>query len=490
MPLLNDEIDAAFADIDQADQAIESCDIAKSAFVWGDKGPTGINEKWAIDKIAETRILIFDVTENSFFRFSEGIWLKKTKAEVREFVDAFIRSQISTSSRLSIDKLLTRRGLDNIVERLTGHPEVVRRDAFANKPHGIILVSNGRLSVCKDGSIDFCFGHKGNPEDLQTTRLPIAYDPALRPTKTLSWLHRVFTHPEDVEAVSKLLGVCLYGSCRWKKVVVIHGKANMGKSQIPLLAERLVGRTRVSEFETKRLSERFENRRFVGKVLLRAEDVPADFMTSSCAEPIKQLTGFGAMRVEGKNSSEEFDLKGDKIFVMTSNHRLRVRSGVDRTAWEERLVYLEADGDSYEREEQDSYFLDALFEDEVEASGILNFALRGLQTIMTERYWRRSEVQHDRVKRILDEGDSVIVWARECLKDSKDDDLRPGVTISEGWASYLRWTEAKELQPWAERTWREIAIETVADVFGKTTSNNLNRNGLAQKGWRGLALVA
>jgi hypothetical protein len=90
---------------------------------------------------------------------------------------------------------------------------------------------------------------------------------------------------------------------------------------------------------------------------------------------------------------------------------------------------------------------------------------------------------------VLDEGDSVIVWARECLASGTDDEDRPGVTVSEGWASYLRWTESKNLQPWAERTWREIAIETVADVFGKSTSNNLGRNGLAQKGWRGLSLT-
>jgi phage/plasmid-associated DNA primase len=484
MPLLED-IDTQLA---YADEVRDQGTIAELGFVKDKYGYKSLSEKYWMDRIAAQGVLIYDPVSSTFYRFERGVWFTRTKAEIREMVDAFIRAVVPVGEGIPLDKLLTKKSLDSLVERLAGHHCIVRRDAFANKPHGIVLVANGRLAIAKDGHISFRSDELGRPEDMQTTRLPISYNPDAKPLKTLSWLKRVFTHEEDVNAVAKLLGVCLYGSCRWKKVVVIHGKANMGKSQIPLLAERLVGRSRVSEFETKRLSERFENRRFVGKVLLRAEDVPADFMTSTCAEPIKQLTGFGAMRVEGKNSHEEFDLKGDKIFVMTSNHRLRVKSGVDRTAWEERLVYLEADGESYERNEQDSYFLDSLFEDEEEASGLLNFALEGLQTILEEGYWQRSDVQHDRIKRVLDEGDSVIVWARECLSSAKDDEDRPGVTISEGWASYLRWTEMKELQPWNERTWREIAVETVADVWGKSTSNNLNRNGLVQRGWRGLAL--
>ena len=439
--------------------------------------------------IADTGDLIFDPLPDSFHYFSDGLWYPKTRAEIREIVDRIIRAA-SFGANLNLDKLLSMNLLNGIVNRLAGHPCIVRRNAFANPPHGIILVANGRLEISMAGRVTFDEESRGNREDMQQTRLQISYVRGALARKTLRWLSRIFSGRKgDIAAIARMAGACLWGSSRWKKMVVIHGKANLGKSQIPLLIERLIGRLRVAEFETKRLGERFEMRRYLGKVFLRAEDVEADFMTHVYASTLKQLTGFGSLRVEGKNSHEEFELRGDKMICATSNFRLRVRADVDRSAWEERLVYLEADGDPYAREEQDCYFLDTIFGDNDEASGILNFALAGLAHILCCG-WELSPAQLARTQRVMDQSDSVAQWARQelCAAGAEEDPSRPGVTVSEAWANYLGWVERNKLDAWPDRIWREMAIEAVEGVHGKNTSNNLQRGECVSRGWRGMAL--
>jgi len=489
MPLF-DEIDTAFEELDHVDQVIEKGDITKAAFTWGQKGPVGINERWAIDKIAETKLLIFDPSENTFFRFCDGLWVKKTRPEIRELVDAFIRSQVPCNVRFPLDKVLSRRGLDNVVDRLTGHEGVVRKDAFVVRPLGILLVKNGRIEIKRSGEISFT-REKGRPEDMQTDRLLFDYCPEAKATKTLEWLERIFEgRQEDVQAIGNIGGVCLYGSNLWKKLAVVWGGPNTGKTRIPELWSRLVP-SRTLPIDTARLGDRFELRRMCSRILLTQPDAPRNFMSLGCANVLKQLTGYDRIRAEGKGSDEDFYLRGDKMIVFTLNFDVLVKVDVDRKAWEERLVLLHADGKGYEGEEQNPHFIDDLFSNEEEASGILNFALESIAKILKARQWLRSQQQMDRLTKVMETSDSVATWAREALRieDKNEEKMDPvGVTVSEGWASYLRWCDIKELQPWGEQTWREMAVEAVERVYFKSTCNNLPRGGTAQKGWRGLAL--
>jgi phage/plasmid-associated DNA primase len=475
-----------------SDLSNEFKDNGPAGFICNDKGiPVGPNERHWIDAIAASGIVIYDPLPEMFYYFHDGLWSPKTRAEVREIVDRYIRA--STKARVNFDKLLSRRPLDGIVDRLAGHPCVVQRDAFAKPRLGVVLVANGRLEISRSGRLDFQAGERGKPEDLQQKRLEMNYDPAAVAIKTLAWLNRAFSgRGDDVQAIAKAMGASLWGSNRWKTLLVIFGKPNLGKSQIPLLIAELIGWARVAKFDTKHLAEKFELRRLVGRVLMIAPDVPQDFLAHTSADVLKSLTGFDALRVEGKNSNEEFELRGDKMIVVTSNYEPRVRSGVDRDALKTRLVIVEADGESYTAEEQDTELLTTLFGDAEEASGILNLALAGMRELL-ELGWLRSEYQMTRVRRVLDQGENVTLWAAQAL-ELGDNSERPGVTISEGWACYRRWTRQEGVEAWPEKTFREMAPNAVERAWGKTQSGSisriedLERGRTCQRGWRGLKM--
>lgn len=450
--------------------------------------PSSINERYWIDAIAATRDVKYDPVVDTFFHFEGGIWEKRTRAEMREIISQHIRVNTSEELGVNLDKVLSKSRLDPLVERLTGHRDVVHRNAFANPPLGVVLTRSGRISLTRAGDLSYEAGNMGQREDLRTSRLDVDYAPDAKASLTLSWLNRIFCDREDdVQAIAKAIGACLYGASRWKKMVVIHGKADLGKSLIPELIERLIGAGKTAEFETRRLGEKFEMRRFVGKVFLRAADVDADFMTRTYADVLKQLTGGDALRVENKSTHDEFELRGDKLVMATSNFCLRVKADVDRSAWESRLVYLKADGEPYREDEQNIYFLDDVFADEGEKSGLLNFGLAGLVDLL-KNGWTRSETQMLRIKAVMDDAGNVTRWAREAVVNEPGDPQRPGITISEAWTDYRLWCGANQAQEWPERIFREMAVEAIKAVWTKTTSDSIRRNDVQARGWRGLSL--
>ncbi len=455
----------------------------------------GLNEKfWAVSFSESTRI-IFDPLDSTFYWFhrsgaKHGLWEKMDKRSVREELDEHIRlvgSRISTVSAEMFAKLLKNKNLDCIVDRLAGLRDCIKIGAFANVPHGVLYVANGRLEITRDGDIHFTEGDD-RPADLMRTRLLIRFNPAAKPKRLRAWFERIFQGREDdVQALAKFFGACVYGSNRWKKMLFVSGKTNCGKGMIPLVAERLIGSERATEYETGRLGERFEMQRFIGRVLLRAADVDADFAMRAYADRLKQLTGFDPIRAELRYENSAPVLRGDKMIFAASNFPLKVRIGVDRPAWEERLVYLVADGESYEKDEQDNYFLENLFADETEASGILNFALLGLQDLLRKGFWERSEDQMIRLHGVMENSDTVNRWVAARLTYCANGE---GVTSSEAWGDYFRWCKSAKVPAWPERQFQTSVKASIEDQLGKTQSHDCRRGDSQQRGWKGLAIVS
>lgn len=471
----------------------------------------GLNESYWINRFADETGLIFDPLADGFFWFDTGIWQKKTRAEIREELAAFIRETVrkeqereikekaeqkepedgeeeSVWMRVGINalaKLLSQRGLTPVIDRLTGHPACVKRDAFSNPPTGIILTANGRLVISRGGEVTFDEGDMGRREDMKLHRLPFDYDQEADAPKTKAWLRRIFSEREDdVQAIAKACGASLWGSNQWKKMVVVWGQKNRGKSRLPELIAGLISSTAISVLDTSKLGGQFEVRRFVGKILLTAPDVDADFMSRPYAETLKQLSGFDRLRSETKWGSEEHDCRGDKLIFCTSNYKLRVRPGTDRSAWEERLVYILADGKGYEKAEQDPNFIETYFREE--GSGILNFALAGLTDILQKRYWERSESQMQTVADVLESSDSVKQWVEGRVVVTPNSD---GVTSANAWADYFDFCRSGGLEPWSQREFERQVYDAIQDATGKTRSGDIRRGDHIHNGWHGIRLA-
>ena len=481
--------DTEFGDFADAIQAEES--LARGFFT-GKLGYS-LNEKYWLDTIAKQGHLLYCNLAQSFFFFEDGLWSSRSKAEVRELVDEAIRNTVPLNSEIhkELDKLLKLKTLSAIVERLAGHPEIVKADPFSKAPLGVLLFENGRLLIDYDNAeVKFQPEHRGCPKDYKTHRLPIAYKPTAEAVKTKQWLEEMFSHEGDREAIKKMLGVCLWGSNEWKKMIYCYGEADIGKTQLAHLVSNLIGQSKTVSFTSKQLSNRFEMRRLVGKVFVLASDVEANFMClEGTSDVFKQMVGRDPIRVETKYKADEHYMLGDKMVFACSNFSARVRALGDASAWRSRLVLINADGKSYKDGEADTRFVAKLFADKDEASGIVNLALDGLLQVLNDRHWARTSEQMERLEQVLSENEAVNDWARAAITIGDYSEEKAGITSSEAWGSYLRWTEDKGLQPWTERIFQELATDAIQCVYGKRKSHDLHRGPTAHRGWRGLSLV-
>lgn len=475
-----------FADAIQAEEALE-----KGFFT--NKYGYSLNEKYWLGAIAKKENLLYCKLAQSFFHFRDGLWSIRTKAEVREIVDGMIRDAVPRNSEVykELDRLLRLKELTSLADRLAGHQDIVKEDPFSKAPLGVVLFENGRLLIdYENAEVKFQPEHPGCPKDYKTYRLPIRYNPNAEAVKTKQWLEEMFSHEGDREAIKKMLGVCLWGSNEWKKMIYCYGEADIGKTQLSHLVSNLIGQSKTVSFTSKQLSNRFEMRRLVGKVFVLASDVEANFMClEGTSDVFKQMVGRDPIRVETKFRGEEHYMLGDKMVFACSNFTARVRALGDASAWRSRLVLINADGKAYRDGEADTRFVHKLFEDREEASGIVNLAIEGLLQILNDRHWARTSEQMERLEQVLSENQAVNDWARDAITVGDFSEEHVGVTSAEAWASYVRWTEAKGLQPWSERIFQELATDAIQCVFGKNKSHNLHRGPTAHRGWRGLSLI-
>lgn len=458
-------------------------------YTYNEKGScNGIDEHYWQGHFADVGDVLYEATSKKFFVFDDGIWSVASMEEVRDRLDRHIRCNTPEDACINLGRVLKGSPVMAVVYRLMGDRRVVRRNAFLLPPAGILLVENGRVEIKPDGTHAFT-EERGRREDMQTTRLPLRYDPKVKALKTLAWLRRIFAGREDdVFSVVRFLGACAWGRNEWKTLFMVLGKSNYGKSRIIGLASRICGYSRAEEIDMKHLGEKFETDRFVGKILLTMCDVPSDFLSTVPANRLKAMTGGeeDRLRTLGKWATEGGDMRGTFLAILTANDNPRVKPNIDTSGWASRCKIVVANGEAYEGAEQDSNFLNRYFAEE--GSGILNLALEGIALLRSDGHWKQSEDQICLVKAMLETSDNIIRWTRDCLAEGLSDPDRPGVTTGEAWASYLMWCKDRRIEPWLQNTFVTMAMESVRNVFGKGDSNSIPRGETVSRGWRGMRL--
>ena len=146
---------------------------------------------------------------------------------------------------------------------------------------------------------------------------------------------------DDISLLQRWCGSLLLGRNLAHRMLLLTGTAGGGKSTLVEVIERIIGEENIAELRTDWLGERFELFRLIGKTLLTGKDVPAEFLMRKGASTLKKLVGHDLLSPEGKNSNENFSLRGEFDVVITCNSRLRVRLEGDADAWRRRLMIVE-----------------------------------------------------------------------------------------------------------------------------------------------------
>ena len=442
---------------------------------------TGINESfWAALLDAEC-IQLYEPTEKCFYRYDDLTGLYKD-ISVDVIKQEISRRMLEISRENNIDALQRRRSmaaLNNIAGHLRGICE--KRNAFDRSKRKIVHLLNGVLEFKSDNEADL-LGF--SPEFYSRNQSPIPYDAAAQCPRFLNELLYPATSPDDAILIQKNAGLALLGNNLIQRVLVFDGGAGRGKTTISLLFQKLVGSDNVTELRTSHLAERFEVYRYLKKTMLVGVDVPGDFLSKRGAYVLKALVGGDILDAEQKGGAGNFPLQGNFCVVITSNSRLQVRLDGDIGAWRRRLQIVRFEGPVPVKKVP--HFEDVLISEE--GSGILNWALLGLQMVFDD-IRRHGDIQLTAdqsgvVDALLAESDSLRHCLNDCVVSDEDGDL----SVSEIEEAYAEYCSSRKWHPKPNTIVRTDLEQLMLELFQTAKSNSISRHGKSAKGYRKVKL--
>jgi len=196
------------------------------------------------------------------------------------------------------------------------------------------------------------------------------------------------------------------------------------------------------------------------------------------------LVGGDPLSGEGKNSNGCFDLKGNFNIVISCKTRLKVQLEGDIGAWKRRLLIVRYEKPPPEKPIPD--FDVQLVEQE--GSGILNWAMDGLQMAFTDIAETGTlflgQDQEKRVDALLAESESV----RHCIGHCVVKDTNGDVTSDEVVHAYAEYCSDRGWNPLPITTIQQQLPDLMLELFRSAKSHSVQRDGKSQRGWRGVRL--
>jgi putative DNA primase/helicase len=437
---------------------------------------------WAGLNIAEN-LQLFEPDEKCFYRYDDAMGLYSPMSDDVLKQDISSRMlEISRNNKIpSLEKKRTMGTLNNILSHLKGLTE--HKHPFEYEKKGFIHLKNGFLKIHDDNTVDLV---PFSPRFRSRNQSPIAFQEDAKCERFLNELLCPAVDAEDAVLIQKYAGLCLLGDNLIQRILILGGEAGQGKSQLAIVLQELVGLQNVTELRTRLLSERFELYRYLQKTLLIGVDVPANFLMQKGAYVLKGLTGGDWFDAEKKGSVRSFQMKGNYCIVITANSRLQVQLEGDVNAWRRRILLVEYN--IVVPKKNIPNFGKRLIEEE--GSGILNWALMGLQRIWDDINTTGGvilgERQKNKVDSLLAESDSV----RHFLKEKVTLCPSENVTREELEEAYTNYCPSKGWNPKPIMALRKKFAGLMLELFSKTKSNSVKRDGKNQQGFRGVALDA
>lgn len=247
-------------------------------------------------------------------------------------------------------------------------PQIAKdKDVKINLKNGTFKCSNGKFEICPFSA-----------DDRLTYQLPFDYDPNAKADKFLEFLEYAIPEKEARTVIAEYVGYIFAKHLRWEKCLVLLGSGGNGKSVLIDIITALLGAQNVCHFSLNRLCEaNGYHRAELSKYLLNA----CSEMGSKNSDPemVKQLFSndpVGARSPYGKPITVSNYCRFLFSANFISNKDMEQTFGFFR-----RFAFIEFNSPVPE-EKKNPNLAKEIIEDEL--SGVFNWALDGLKSILQE----------------------------------------------------------------------------------------------------------
>nr|WP_034339671.1 phage/plasmid primase, P4 family [Herbaspirillum sp. B39] len=402
-----------------------------------------VDEADVVEHIAmklKGRLLV--VGDDTYYVFDQHHWKRDNKLAARMVLGVIKDLYMVAIKEGNANAAKRLKGINNygaaakLMKNLNAYEHFdAKSEAFDSNPE-LLGVPNGVVEL-KDGTF-----RKGRPEDMITITTRAEYDADAKCPRFNAFLKTVMPSKEYRKFFRRLCGYWLVGNAKEQKAFFFLGKGSNGKGTITRVTEAVLGGklcTTISPSYIKNATQGNPNSPTPAVMPLR--DARVIFCTESARSKgidevfFKQLTGNDVLTGR-HNYGEQQSFTPPGKLVITTNV-MPDWTHFDDALW--RRVIVIPFEHSFTGEQRDNN-LDTTLQEE--ASGILNFMIRGAEKYLKHGL-RESQEVIAATKAARIEADSVNFWISQECKRAK----RKCMRAKDAYAAYTAFTKVQKRTP-------------------------------------------
>jgi len=265
--------------------------------------------------------------------------------------------------------------------------------------------------------------HPWTSKVYTSIQLPVDYEPTAKCPTWLSALNDWIPDEETIYFLQEFAGLCLIPDTSFRTAVILYGTGANGKSMFLDTIHSLFGNALVS-IPLHRLTDRFETFYLQNKLVNICGDIDAKYIADTGV--IKTIIGGDVNGLRG-------EIKHGKSFNFTPVCRLlfsanKIPTVSDKTiGWISRWKFIEF---PHTFPVNPAYKIEHTIMFEKEKSGILNWAIEGLQRLKVSNKWTTSKAMMESEEEYRSENDNVSAFLSDYVKEVDYDSTQSTLIVA------------------------------------------------------------
>jgi hypothetical protein len=447
--------------------------------------PARLNERFWAALYAHENQTIYEPLENQLYVYQQprGLFVPQDLEALREqlarrmYEIAEARASEGKGYR-AIERFITMQNLTGVFEALKGL--TYQKGFFDRRSLEPFSIHAANCMLVLGGDYQFHVA-KFSPDFRSRNQSPIPYDANADDSEFRNAFFNGKMKDYDVSLIQKYCGQCLLGRNLSQTMILLDGVPKSSKTTLALVMAEVVGSDNCTQLRTAHLDERFEASAFIGKSILIAPDVKADFLSLYGASILKSLVGGDRMTAEFKRSNRRVPFDGVFNVIITSNCRLRAKVEGDEEAWRRRLLIVRFET-PFSTQRIPDYHLKIVRD---QGPGVLRFFIDGVRALLSDLgasgVITTNLEQQARVNKFIDESDSLRRFLRSRLCATTDSTC--DLTSNEILDAYYQYCIQNDISSLSTSEAFRSLTELMKDIHGRNQSHSIRRNGKDQKGY-------
>lgn len=279
-----------------------------------------------------------------------------------------------------------------------------RETLFHDNPN-LICLKNGILNI-KTKQLE-----KHNPDKIFANQIPVNFDPNEKCKKIKEFINRIIEE-EDVAIIKQFFGFILYNVYFIKKAIIFHGEKDTGKTTLINLIVKFIGQKNTSEIPLQKICyDKFAAAGMVNKSLNFYDDLSSRDINDIGA--FKVATGGGYLDAEEK-FGDRFHFKNYAKLLFATNKFSGIKE-TDDEAFFNRWIIISFHKPISEEEKNPNLLNEITTEEEL--SGLLNWALEGLNELLENNKFSYYETPEEIKEKMEKSSSSTSSFILDCFTE-------------------------------------------------------------------------